>query len=261
MAPRAVFVRAEETLAVGLEARGRSAGREEILGDAALHVRALHQNSMALAVADRAALHRLGHPVGVGKLLQGIEVGVFHDRHEVELELMVGRIVNPDIADLAIAFPRYEDPDVEVDAVEASDKAGVTQADPTFPCFPRIEARYVKRRKDPPRLAGPLPLGRAKAGIEGLAFEIARRHLADVLYYSVEGWIALAKDSASGRIYESAEIEGPEVINPFHRCPRCRDDILFGGIIEMAVVHWGSVNWLVDCVKQLQDGDMALRFL
>ena len=84
--------------------------------------------------------------------------------------------------------------------------------------------------------AAPLS-ARLDSQIKRFPLEVGGRHLLDVFRNAIEGRVIFADERPAGMVYEAAELQRANVVDPFGRCAWACDHVFTIFIIEVAVVH------------------------
>ena len=83
--PAAVLIGPQEGPAFGLRRTGGGSCREVVHLSAFVHEGILQQDRPACLIFETLALHGLRDPIGIGELLQCIEMRILHHWHRIEL--------------------------------------------------------------------------------------------------------------------------------------------------------------------------------
>ena len=178
------------------------------------------------------ALHRLRHPVGVGELLERVEMRVLDERNRIELELGAGDVGQLDVLDQHLRAGRHEQRDLGAHARDLGHEAAVAETDAALVVVERCRAWA---RTTGATVRRPSAVCRRRYSVWPLSCELGSCGM--YLVMRLRAGSPLHSEQPARVIHEAAEAQRAHVVDPLDRSLRIFNHVLAGAVVEMTVLH------------------------
>ena len=217
---------AEEALAVGVEALHLRVHRVERVVVAALAVLGLvvDRAALDLDLADREVA------LVVRLVVRGVPEAELDEREELHALLLLRAVGERDAVDLGVRPERDEVEDLGLEALPPAGDLRVREADAAL-----VEVELALHRRPAGR-----PVVAAVVDVVVAAADVGRDVVVAVARQPPQPGVAVEAVAAAGVRDEAEELLGAEVVDPGVGRPRRLDDVLAGGIVEVAEAHESS---------------------